>query len=110
MTLKIINITMSVKGFPGGSDGKKSACNVGDPGSIGKIPWKREWLSTLVFLPGEFHGQRRLAGRSPWDRKESGTDTTELLTQTMSVKRIGPFQPLHLCRLIVWAMSSVQKF
>ena len=101
---------MSVEGFPGGSDGKKSACNMGDPGSMGKIPWKREWLSTLVFLPGEFHGQRRLAGRIPWGCKESGTDTTDLLTQTMSIERIAPFQPLHLCRLIVWAMSSVQKF
>ena len=72
---------MSVEGFPGGSDGKESACNVGDSGSIGKIPWRREWLSTLVFLPGDVHGQRRLAGHSPWGRKESDTDTTELLTQ-----------------------------
>ena len=29
---------------------------------VGKIPWKREWQCTLVFLPGEFHGQRSLAG------------------------------------------------
>ena len=28
----------------------------------GKIPWRREWLSTPTFLPGEFHGQRNLAG------------------------------------------------
>ena len=37
--------------------------------------WRREQLSTLVFLPGEFHGQRNLAGYSPWGHKES--DTTE---------------------------------
>ena len=36
---------------------------------VGKIPWKREWQPTPVFLPGEFHGQRSLAGNSPWDRK-----------------------------------------
>ena len=42
---------------------------------IGKIPWRREWLPTPVFFPGEFHGQRRLAGYSPWSSKE--TDTTE---------------------------------
>ena len=45
--------------FPGNSDGKASACNAGDPGSIPgsrKIPWRREWLPTPVFLPGEFHG------------------------------------------------------
>ena len=35
------------------------------------IPWRREWLPTLVFLPGKFHGQRSLAGYSPWDCKES---------------------------------------
>ena len=28
---------------------------------IGKIPWRREWQPTPVFLPGEFHGQRSLA-------------------------------------------------
>ena len=32
---------------------------------VGKIPWRREWLLTPVFLPGEFHGQRSLAGYSP---------------------------------------------
>ena len=45
---------------------------------IGKIPWRREWLSTPVFLPGEFQGQRILAGYSPWGRKES--DVTKQLT------------------------------
>ena len=32
---------------------------------VGKIPWRREWLPTPVFLPGEFHGQRNLADYSP---------------------------------------------
>ena len=45
---------------------------------VGKIPWRREWQHTPVFLPGESHGQRSLAGYSPWGRKES--DTTERLT------------------------------
>ena len=44
---------------------------------VGKILWKREWLHTLVFLPGEFHGQRSLAIYSPWGGKES--DMTEWL-------------------------------
>ena len=61
--------------FPGGSDGKESACNAGDPGSV---PWRREWQPTPVFLPGEFHRQRSLVGYSPWGRKE--LDTTEWLT------------------------------
>ena len=43
-----------------------------------KIPWRRKWESTPVFLPGQSHGQRSLAGYSPWGRKE--LDTTEQLT------------------------------
>ena len=34
---------------------------------VGKIPWRREQLSTLVLWPGESHRQRTLAGYSPWD-------------------------------------------
>ena len=43
-------------GFPGSSDGKESACNAGDLGSIpgpGKIPWRRAWQPTPFFLLGE---------------------------------------------------------
>ena len=52
-------------GFPSGSDKKESAFNAGDLGSIplvGKIPWRREWQAIPIFLPGEFHGPRSLAG------------------------------------------------
>ena len=38
---------------------------------VGKIPWRRKWHPTPVFLPGKSHGQRSLAGYSPWGRKES---------------------------------------
>ena len=44
---------------------------------VGKIPWRREWQPTPVFLSGESCGQRSLAGYSPWGRKE--LDTTEQL-------------------------------
>ena len=40
---------------------------------VRKIPWRRTWHPTPVFLPGEAHGRRSLAGYSPWGRKESGT-------------------------------------
>ena len=36
---------------------------------VWKIPRRREWQPTPVFLPGEFHGQRSLAGYSPWGLK-----------------------------------------
>ena len=42
---------------------------------VRKIPWRRKLRLTPVFLPGESHGPRRLAGYSPWDHKES--DMTE---------------------------------
>jgi len=42
---------------------------------VGKIPWRRKWQPASIFLPREFHGQRNLAGYSPWGHKES--DTTE---------------------------------
>ena len=48
---------------------------------VGKILWKREWLSIPVFLPGEFHGQRSLVGYSPWSHKE--LDITEQLTLSL---------------------------
>ena len=38
-------------------------------------PWRRKWQPTPVFVPGVFHGQRSLAGYSPWGCKE--LDTTE---------------------------------
>ena len=45
---------------------------------IGKIPWRREWQPTPVFLPGEFHGQRSLASYHPWHCKD--LDMTEQLS------------------------------
>ena len=39
---------------------------------VGKIPWSRKWYLTPVFLL-EFHGQRSLAGYSPWDHREADT-------------------------------------
>ena len=63
-------------GHPRWCSGEESACQCRrrkrcelDP-SVGKIPWSRTWQPTPVFLPGKFHGQRRLAGYSPWGWKE----------------------------------------
>ena len=40
---------------------------------VGKIPWRRKWQHTPIFLPGKFHGQRSLVGYSPWGRKQLDT-------------------------------------
>ena len=58
---------------------KNPPANAGDVSSIpgsGKIPWRRRWQPTPVFLPGKFHGQRSLVGHSPWGHKE--LDMTEV--------------------------------
>ena len=56
----------------GSSDSKESAWPHRRPRfdlCIRKIPWRRGWLPTPVFRPGEFHGQRSLVGSSPWDHR-----------------------------------------
>ena len=64
-------------GLPGGSDGKEQRKRPGFNPWIRKISWRREWQPTPVFLAGEFHGQKGLAGYSPRGHKES--DMTEQL-------------------------------
>ena len=56
-------------GLPWWLRGKESACQCRrhkfNPW-VRKIPWRRKWQPTPVFLPGEFHGQRSLASYNPW--------------------------------------------
>ena len=58
---------------------------------VGKIPWRREWQPTLVFLPGNSHGWGSRAGPNLWSCKES--DTTERLTHTPP--HTSPHQHTH---------------
>ena len=53
--------------------GKELACQFRRHGFdpwLGKIPWRRKWKPTPVFLPGKSHGQRSLASCSPWGCRE----------------------------------------
>ena len=89
-------------GLPRGLHGKEYGCNAGDPALIpgsGKIPGRREWQPTPVFLPGEFHGHRSLTGYCPWDCKES--DTTEQLTHILN-----PHTNLHYPHFTVEEVSA----
>ena len=80
------------RGFPGGSEVKASACNVGDPDSIpgsGRPPWRRKWQPTPVFLPEESHGQSSLVGYSPQGRKRVRHDwATSLSFFTLMLGKI----------------------
>ena len=68
-------------GFPGGTSGKEPICQCSRHKRLRfdawgeKIPWSRKWQPTPVFLPEKSHGQRSLAGYSPWDLKK--LDVTE---------------------------------
>ena len=73
----VLSEKVTCPGFPGGTVVKNPPADAGDTDSIpgvGKIPWRRKWQTSPVFLPGGSHGQRSLAG-STWGCKE--WDTTE---------------------------------
>ena len=58
----VSQVALAVKNPPA------NARDIRDTGSIpgsGKIPWRRAWQLTPIFLPGESHGQRSVAGYSP---------------------------------------------
>ena len=61
---------------------------------VGKIPWRRAWQLTLVFLPGESHGQRSLVGYSPWGHTESVT--TEATQHTAHIYIIYVYTHTHI--------------
>ena len=69
----------------------------------GKIPWRREWLPSAVFLPGESHGQRSLVGYSLWGHKES--DTTEWHTQDMNAPKCPSTEDV-VCNYIVFKVHN----
>ena len=76
-----LEIGITILGFPGGTGGKESTCQCrrhkrhGFSPWVGKIPWRRAWQPTSIFLPGEFHGQKSLVAYSPWCHKQ--LDMTE---------------------------------
>ena len=74
-------------GFPGGSEGKASACNAGDPVSIpgsGRSPGGGNGNLLQYFCLENPHGQKSLAGYGPWDLKES--DMTERLSTAQHIQ------------------------
>ena len=80
-----------MRGFPGGTSGKESACQCrkcrrhGFDPWVRKIPWSRKCQPTPVFLPGKFHGQRSLVGYSAWSHKELNmTEHTHTHTHTQA--------------------------
>ena len=94
-------------GFPGGASGKDPVCQWRshkrrefDPW-VRKVPWKRDWYLTPIFLPRESHGQRSLSGYSLQGHSE--VDTTEVMfisvqsrpTLCDPMNRSTPGLPVH---------------
>ena len=76
-------------GFRGGTNGKEPPCQCRRHRKcrfnpwVRKIPWRRAWQPTPVFLAGGFHGQRNLMRYSPWGLQRIRHDWTDLAcTQT----------------------------
>ena len=69
---------------------EESACKAGDQETFdpweGKTSWRREKQPTPVLLPGKSHGQRSLAGYSPWGYK--GSDMPERLSHTHTAEQV----------------------
>ena len=81
---------------------------------VRKIPWRKAWRPTPVFLPGKSHGQRGLVGYSAWGHRESGR--TELVTLTLSREQLGrthpglfPFPPSDLLPAPPWQTLGAES-
>ena len=81
----------------------------GSPGFdpwVGKISWRREWLPTPIFLPGEFHGPRSLAAYSPCGCRES--DMTKRLSPHTNLYTNGNTHRYYDCSGLtaIWPFPS----
>ena len=65
---------------------------------VRKIPWRRTWQPTPVFLPGKSYGQNNLSGYSPWGHKESETSWELSMYTTPAMKREQQVGVTGLCR------------
>ena len=86
---------------------------------VGKIPWGRAWEPTPVFLPGESHGQKRLAGYGPHGHKDwsdlAHTHTSRMIIDTKILNKILGSQIIMLTilkglyTLVKWDLSQGGK-
>ena len=96
-------------GFPGGSGGKESTCNAGDLFNpwVGKIPWRRAWQLTPIFLPEE----------SPWTEEPGGLHSmgSQRVRHHWATKHnkrlitILPKQKLYYFNIIPWETKHRSK-
>ena len=99
--------------IPGGTIGGEPACECkrrkrwGLGSWVREIPWRRAWQPTPGFLPGESHGQKRLAGYSLWGHKQSDTTEAMIHTQTVILQLSTWVEPSRLILLRVFKLFSI---
>ena len=102
-----------LRGLPWWLNGKEFACHCRrlrlDP-RVGKIPWRRKGQPTPVFLPGKSHGQRSLAGFSPWGCKDSDR-TLQLNYKCLRTNRFNSLGlSLLICNVTQLEQTTLQAF
>ena len=81
--------------LPGGSAGEESACHVGDLGSIpglGRLPGEKHGNPLQYSCLGSPHGQRSLAGYSPWGHRQSDTSEQLSTAQHSLYRNVGALE------------------
>ena len=73
---------------------------------VGKIPWRRTWQPTLVFLPQESHGQGSLVGYSAWSHKEWDTTEQPTLSLWVGMRNKDFFPPSSFLDAVLSVWSS----
>ena len=72
---------------------------------VGKIPCRKKWQPTPIFLPEKSHGQRSLSSYSPWAIKEP---RTQLSTHTcILINKTKKFQGLHLIEFVFFFIFTI---
>ena len=77
---------------------------MGNKTILGKISWRRKWQPTPVFLPGKSHGQRSLAGYSPWNRRvghDLATKWNKNKTHKMRIKGFKKVLSIHMMTTVM---------
>ena len=100
ITWRACQVAPVVKNPPANAGDKRCGFNPW----VGKIPWRRAWQPTPVFMSGESHGQKILVGYSPWGHKE--LDKTEV---TWHTARMCPGQEGILPLELNCSMNSCQN-
>ena len=112
-----IHFILLLRGLSLWLSGKVSACKAGDVKKnnnnrrrgfdpwVRKIPWRRKWQLTPVFLPGESHGQRSMVGYSPWGCKRVRHDL--VTAYNIITKNIPPLMPEHVNNMTWFSFRSL---